>query len=123
MIMAKVEVVVKEEPEEKERSPLLATARKMLMASIGAAALAQEEVEGLVKKMVDRGEIADKDGRTLVRDVLEKRKKQAKKAEEQMDRQIEEILHRLKVPSKGDIDALGAQITALSKKIDELVGS
>ena len=121
--MAKVEVVVNEEPEERERSPLLESARKMLMASIGAAALAQDEVEGLVNRFVERGEIADKDGRSLVRDVLEKRKKHAKKAEEQLDRRIEEILHRMNVPTKGDIGALSAQIKALSKKIDELKGS
>jgi poly(hydroxyalkanoate) granule-associated protein len=37
-----------------------------------------------------------------------------------MDKRIEEILDRLNVPTKSDIEALSAKITALTKKVDEL---
>jgi polyhydroxyalkanoate synthesis regulator phasin len=115
-------MVEKQKPdvEEVERSPLVEAARKVLLAGIGAVALAQEEVEDFVSKLVERGEIAEKDGKKLVRDVMEKRKREAKKAEEGLDKRIEEILARMNVPSKTDIEALGAKITALTKKVDEL---
>ena len=111
--------MAKEAPEE-ERNPLLEAVRKVLLASVGAVALAQEEVEDFVNRLVERGEIAEKDGRTLVRDMMEKRKKQTARAEEELDQRIEELLHRMNVPTKGDIEALSAKITELTKKVDEL---
>ena len=118
--VAKVEVVVEEETEEPERKPFFDIARKVLMAGIGAMALAQEEIEDFVNKLVERGELAEKDGKMLVREVMEKRKGEAKRVEEQYDQHIEAVLDRMNVPSKSDIDALSAKITGLTKKVDEL---
>jgi poly(hydroxyalkanoate) granule-associated protein len=116
----KVEIVVEEGSQEMERNPLLEATRKVLLASIGAVALAQEEIEAFVNKLVERGEIAEKDGKKLVRDVMEKRKKEAKKAEDELDKRLEDLLDRMNVPTKSDIEALSAKITALSKKVDAL---
>ncbi len=113
-----VEVKVEEAPE--ERNPLFEMARKVTLASIGAMALAQEEAEDFVNKLVERGEIAEKDGKQLIREMMEKRKKEAKKAEDQLDKRMEELLDRMNVPSKSDIEALSAKITALTKKVEEL---
>ncbi len=111
---------VEETNGKEERSPLLETARKVLLAGIGAVALAQEEIEDFVNKLVERGEIAEKDGRKLVREVMDKRKKDAEKAEDELSKRVEEVLDRMNVPTKGDIEALGNKIAALSKKVDEL---
>jgi len=107
-------------PEKEERSPLLEALRKVLLAGIGAVVIAQEEIEDLVNKLVERGEIAEKDGKKLVREVMDKRKKEAEKAEDEVTKRIEEILDRMNVPTKADIDSLGEKIAALTKKVDEL---
>jgi poly(hydroxyalkanoate) granule-associated protein len=112
--------VVEETNGKEERSPLLEAARKVLLAGIGAVALAQEEIEDFVNKLVERGEIAEKDGRKLVREVMDKRKKDAAKAEDELGKRVEEILDRMNVPTKGDIEVLGDKIAALTKKVDEL---
>ena len=112
--------VVEETNGKEERSPLFEAARKVLLAGIGAVALAQEEIEEFVNKLVERGEIAEKDGRKLVREVMDKRKKDAEKAEDEMSKRVEEILDRMNVPTKADIEALGSKIAALTKKVDEL---
>jgi poly(hydroxyalkanoate) granule-associated protein len=83
-------------------------------------ALAQDEIESFVKKLVERGEIAEQDGKKLVREVTERRKKETKKAEDELDKRVEELLDRMNVPTKSDIEALSAKITALTKKVDEL---
>ena len=112
--------VVEETNGKEERSPLFETARKVLLAGIGAVALAQEEIEEFVSKLVERGEIAEKDGRKLVQEMMDKRKKGAEKAEDELSKRIEEVLDRMNVPTKGDIEALGDKIAALTKKVDEL---
>ena len=122
--MAKVEVVVNEPAEEESRKPLLEAVRKVVLASVGAVALAQDAAEDLVNKLVERGEIAEEDGRKLVGEMKERRKKQpgagAGKVSEEVDRRVQDVMDRMNVPTKADIDALSAKITALTEKVDEL---
>lgn len=120
MATKKAQEVVQEEHPAKEPNPLLEAARKVLLAGIGAVALAQEEIEEFVNRLVERGEIAEKDGKRLIREVMDRRKKEATKAEDEINKRIESVLERMNVPSKADVDALSEKISALSKKIDEL---
>ena len=107
-----------EEMEEaEERVTLFEAARKVVLAGIGAVALAQDEVEDFVNRLVERGEIAEKDARKLIREVTEKRRKGAA---HEMDKRIEDLLERLNVPTKSDLDALGEKIAALSAKVEAL---
>ncbi len=107
-------------PDGTDRSPLLEAVRKVLLAGVGAVALAQEEVEDFVNRLVERGEIAEKDGRKLIQDLRERRKRTTEKAEEVADKRFEELLSRMNVPTKGDLEALSAKINVLTKKVDEL---
>ncbi len=116
----KKEEVAEPSNSKEERNPLLEAARRVLLASIGAVALAQEEIEDFVDRLVERGEIAEKDGRKLMREVMDKRKKEASKAEDELTKRIENIMDRMSVPSKADIEALSEKISALTKKIEEL---
>jgi poly(hydroxyalkanoate) granule-associated protein len=111
----------KDEPVgEEERNPLLEAAHKVLLASIGAVAVAQDEIEDFVNKLVERGEIAEKDGRHLIRDLIERRKTQTAKKEEDLNTRVEALLHRMNIPTKGDVEALSAKVVELTKKVDEL---
>jgi poly(hydroxyalkanoate) granule-associated protein len=106
--------------EAKEGNPFFEATRKVLLAGIGAVALAQEEVEKFINQLVERGEIAEKDGKKLIREVMDKRKKGAEKAEDEVTKRVEAVLDRMSVPSKADIEALSEKIAELSKKVDEL---
>jgi len=117
--MAKTEEKVQEEIVEESNS-LTDMARKVMLATIGAVALAQEEAEAFIKKLIERGEIAEKDGHKMMDDLKEKRQKKTKEAEDELDGRVTKILERTGVPTKADIDALSEKITALTKKIDEL---
>lgn len=110
----------KEAVAEAERRPMVETLRKIMLASIGAVALAQEELEDFVNRLVERGEIAEKDARKLIRDMRERRKKEAAKAEDVLEKQVEQILSRMSIPTKSDIEALSAKISALADKVEEL---
>lgn len=105
---------------EEVHGPLYEASRRVLLASIGAIALAQDEIEDFVEKLVERGEIAEKDGKKLVREVIDKRKKDVSKAENELNKRIDEVVERMDVPTKADIDALGDQIDELSNKVDAL---
>ena len=52
-----------EQNDEQETSPMYEGLRKLVVASIGAVAIAQEELENLISKLVERGELAEKEGK------------------------------------------------------------
>jgi poly(hydroxyalkanoate) granule-associated protein len=109
-----------ETPKEREHSPLFASARKVLLASIGVIALAQDEIEDFVDRLVERGEIAEKEGKQLMQEIIEKRKHKAARLEERFNKRVEDLLVRMNIPTKADIEALSEKIAALSKKVDEI---
>jgi poly(hydroxyalkanoate) granule-associated protein len=121
---------------------MIAAVRRVLMAGVGVVVLTKDEIEDFVGKLIERGEIAEHDGRRLIREVLHRQReeasevadkvegvaekmqegtgKQITRAEVMLDQRIESILGRLNVPSKGDIDALSEKISLLAEKVDAL---
>jgi poly(hydroxyalkanoate) granule-associated protein len=114
----KIEVLEEELAE--ATSTFLGGVRRVLMAGVGAVVLAQEEIDEFVSKLVERGEIAEKDGRKLIDDIKERRQQKTQEAEEALEKRIEQLLDRMNVPTKRDIEALSSKISALAEKVDEL---
>jgi polyhydroxyalkanoate synthesis regulator phasin len=106
--------------EEKKASPVLAPLRKVVLASIGAVAVAQEEAEELINKLVDRGEIAREEGRRLMDDMVAKRRE---KTQARFDTRVETALDRMNVPTKADLKAVEKKLDELNAKLDKLVKS
>ena len=135
--VATMDTEVAEAAEEAKASsvPMVAMVRKVLQAGVGAFALSVDEVEEFVARLVERGEIAEQDGRKLISDVLARRRTDAEvatekvqehterqwsRAESMLDQQIDNILARLNVPSKTDIEALSSKVSELAEKVDAL---
>jgi poly(hydroxyalkanoate) granule-associated protein len=106
--------------EAKEPNPFFEAVRKVGLAGVGAVALTVEALEDLVEKLVERGELTEEEGRKLVNDVWSRRKKDAKKAEEEVNRRVDELMSRFDIPTKAEFEDLSAQIGEVSKKVDEL---
>ena len=106
--------------ETKELNPLFDAVRKVCLAGVGAVALTVEAVEDLVEKLVERGELTEEEGRKLVGDVWSRRKKDAKKAEDEVNKRVDELMKRFEIPSKTEFEDLSSKIDALGKKVDEL---
>jgi polyhydroxyalkanoate synthesis regulator phasin len=114
------QIEILEEEVTEAKNVFLGGLRRVLMAGIGAVALAQEEIEDFVNKLVERGEIAEKDGRKLIDDIKERRQQKAEEAEEKLEQRFEGILERMNVPSRRDIRELNEKIAMLAEKVDTL---
>jgi poly(hydroxyalkanoate) granule-associated protein len=116
-------------------NPIVRAARSLLLASIGTIALSKEEIESLVNRLVEKGEITEKDGRKLVEELAARTKKISKspvekvsghvskttsKTEDILTKRIEAVLNAMNIPSKQDIDQLTRKIDALSRKVSAL---
>jgi polyhydroxyalkanoate synthesis regulator phasin len=119
----KVEPEVVEVSEEEvvvEEPSILESLRRVLLASVGVVALTIEEIGELVDKLVERGEIAEQEGKKLVIEIKEKRKKKTDEAEVVASSRVREALDKMDIPTKSDIEDLSKKITTLSKKVDDL---
>jgi len=114
------EIIVEQDNTPEEQNALLHAAHKVLQVWIGAFAMAQDEIESLVGRLIERGEIAEQDGRKLVSEVMDKRKHESKKTEEKVTSQVNTLKERITLPTRAEVNVLRDQISELSKKIDEL---
>jgi len=85
-------------------NPLVEATHKVLLASVGAVALAQDEAEDFVNKLIERGQIADKDGRKMLREMMERRKPQVE-AVETVEVPVEEIAEA-EEPAEAELNLL-----------------
>lgn len=105
---------------EKEHRFFFELSRKVVLASIGAMAMAQDELEAFVNKLVERGELAEKDGDGLINELREKRHQRLSKMEEKVNKRVAKTLEHLNIPSKDEIASLNEKIAILNKKLDEV---
>lgn len=87
--------------------------RKILLASIGVAAIASDEISSFVNRLAERGDIAQQDARQLIKEILASREKLEKEQQEEQERQ--QI-----ASSKAEIESLTNRVAELNKKIEEL---
>jgi poly(hydroxyalkanoate) granule-associated protein len=115
---------VEEEAVKEASNPFVEGVRRVLLASVGAFSLAQDEAEKFVNKLVEKGEIAEKDGRSLLTDLSESRKERAKESgkrvSDELEKRMESLLNRMNIPTKSDIEQLSNKVAELAKKIDTL---
>ena len=113
-----------------EHGQLYKVTRKVVLAALGVVGMATDELESFVDKLVERGEIAEKDGRKLIDEIREKSEERVKESRTRVmkmvgiqtkeEEDVEEVLHRMDIPSKSDIKELSAKIAALTRKVEEL---
>ncbi|HMP38762.1 MAG TPA: phasin family protein [Roseiflexaceae bacterium] len=125
MATEEVEVTVEQvdEPAPASGGWMFDGVRRMLLASVGAMALSLDEAERFIARLVERGELAQKDGEKLINEFQDRMYSQRppiEKIGERVEQGVEEILNRFHVPSRRDIDALSTQIAQLSARIEEL---
>jgi polyhydroxyalkanoate synthesis regulator phasin len=99
---------------DKTRGPFYDATRMVLLAAVGAVSLAQDEMNGFVDRLVERGEMAEVDARKLMREIREKREKLER------DRKPHDAAHASAAATKADIESLTERIAELTRQIEEL---
>jgi poly(hydroxyalkanoate) granule-associated protein len=107
-----------------QENVVVKTAHTGLRLGLGAMALGREELEAMLKRLQEKGEIAEQDSRKLLEEWFQRGRKPVAEYEERveklLDQRIEAVLAMMNIPSKSDIEELGKKIAALSRKVSEL---
>jgi poly(hydroxyalkanoate) granule-associated protein len=94
--------------------------KRLMLAGFGAVSIIHEELEHHIDKLVERGEIAEKDREEMMKKMKERREKFMHNRKEFANKHFAEALEHFNVPDKSDIESLNQKIADLEKKIDEL---
>jgi len=90
--------------------------KKMMMFGEGLAAMTREKSEELVKELVKKGEMSEKEGKQLVNDLMEKSKKVTRDLETKTEEMVAVTLKRLNIPTRKELDELRERIEKLEKR-------
>ena len=96
--------------------------KKTLLAGVGAAALTREKVESLVDELVEKGEIASKEGPKLVKDLLQESQKAKKELEERVEEATQKALKKLRLATRAEVEEIKAKLEELEKKVGKPEG-
>ena len=133
--MAKVEVKFQEgqeqAPDKVNPGQVQEAVHTLFLATVGALALGQEAAASYINTLAERGERVQKEGWQLMRDrmdtrqhqvrkIVDRRWKEAEAVEAELRTRLEAIHGRTGVPSRSDIEALSAKISALTERLDEV---
>jgi poly(hydroxyalkanoate) granule-associated protein len=106
-------------------------AREVWLAGLGALASVEEEGNKVFNKLVEKGTDFEKRGKEQIEEVYTgitdkykevetKVKSKFSKAETEIDENLQELVHKMGVPTKEEISELTAQVEKLVKKVDTL---
>ncbi len=122
--------------------PVTKVARKTWLAGAGAVTMVWDGVESMGSRLLDRGEMVEKETRSMVRSVGRRQRKVTETAEMELDKRLGDLVARMKLPTieamqtmnsetravvekmnkqtHAEIQALDTRITALNRRITEL---
>lgn len=94
--------------------------RRVMLASVGAAAMGVDELEELIRLARERGELTAADAQKLKERLSDSLLGGPTAIDEVVERGVQRALRRLSIPSRAEIDRLHRMIETLTKKIESL---
>jgi poly(hydroxyalkanoate) granule-associated protein len=130
-IEVNVRQVEEPSPTMNSSTQMLEVMRKLMLAGVGALALSRDEAEEFINRLVERGELAQKDAQNLIDETVDRLRKTTQpqinpiqssvaNLSTQVETNLEQLLNRLNIPSKRDIDELSVKIAHLAGRVEEL---
>jgi polyhydroxyalkanoate synthesis regulator phasin len=90
--------------------------RKLFLSGLGVFALTQEKIEELVEELAKKGEISWGEKEDFLGEIIKRGKQEQAEVERKIGDKVEEILSRVNIASKDDIERLEKKIDELGKK-------
>lgn len=119
-----VQKAVQKIEEVNSKNPVTKAAHTVILTGLGTVAIGHEEIQSVVDKLVEKGEVTEEESRKMISDLLHRRKKDVSivedKVEALLDERINAVLETMNLPGKKDIDSLSRKVSTLSKKVSEL---
>jgi polyhydroxyalkanoate synthesis regulator phasin len=93
---------------------------KLGLIGAGLWAITEDKINDLVIELVDKGDMSKEEGKKVIQDMLEERKKQKTDLEKKISEKIQESISKTDVFTKKDKHELETRIDILEKEIERI---
>ncbi|MDL2328535.1 hypothetical protein LJC71_02120 [Desulfosarcina sp. OttesenSCG-928-A07] len=93
--------------------------RKSMLAGVGLALKAWDEVEVLAKEVAEQGKMSESEGRKFLNELQGRYEEAQKKLEERVERSVKDFLKKADVVTQDELKGLKKEIRELKKLISE----
>ena len=94
--------------------------KQLLMIGVGTTSVVAEKLQEVSEQWVREGRINPDQARELVDDLMQRIRSEQGNFEEQLERQMYQVLQELGVPRKGELDELRGRIDRLERQVRDL---
>lgn len=86
---------------------------------LGALVITKEKAEEVVNELVKKGEVGQEEGKELISKLIEKGEKSKKEIENQIEKTVRNVVEKLDISTKKEIEELKSEIEELKKKLNK----
>ena len=97
--------------------------RKSMLAGVGLALKAWDEVEDLAKEVAEQGKMTEQEGRKFVDEIQDRYEDAQRKLEERVEQSVKNLLKKADVVTQDELRALKKEIRELKALISSQDGS
>ncbi len=106
------------------KNPVVSGVQSALRASVGVFSMGRDEVETVINRLIEKGELTEIDGKRIIADLFDRPKQGVRqinsKVSNALDESIIAALNLLNIPTRSDLQTLSEKINGLAEKVDEL---
>lgn len=95
---------------------------KMFNLGLGTLAVTREKVEKIAEELVKKGEMRREESKKFIQELVEKGEKSKKEIGVQLEKMVRNILEKLNLPNRKELEKLQAQIDRLKEKLEKRKG-
>jgi len=89
--------------------------RKALRLGLGMVVVTQKKVENIVREFVEKGDLGKEEGEKIVREFMQQGEESEKQLEKKLEEMLEQIMTKLNLPTREEIDKLETRVRKLEK--------
>ncbi|MCK4947180.1 MAG: hypothetical protein KAQ99_09900 [Candidatus Aureabacteria bacterium] len=86
---------------------------------LGALVITKEKAEEVVNELVKKGEVGQEEGKELISKLIEKGEKSKKEIEDRIEKTVKDVVGKLDISTKKEIEELKFEIEELKKKLNK----
>ncbi len=86
---------------------------------LGALVMTKEKAEEVVSELVKKGEVGQEEGKELINELIEKGEKGKKEIEDKIEKMVKNVIEKLDLSAKKEIEELKSEIEKLKKKLNK----
>jgi poly(hydroxyalkanoate) granule-associated protein len=103
--------------EEECRMGVFETARKIMLAGVGALALTEEKLESVVQELIKKGELTEEEGKKTLAELREKISQNKRALQDQIQQNIDKALKKMGYASREEVKGLEQRIEGLEAQL------